>query len=81
MLSVKNDDEPVETVAVEAAQERVATVSSVWASVEARLMREIKLTAWTCEVRRRRTPAPGNAENEGEVFSATRAAFKTRFSL
>ena len=81
MLSVKNDNEPVETVAVEAAQERVATVSSVWASVEARLMREIKLTAWTGEVWRRRTPPPGSAENEGEVFSATRAAFKTRFSL
>ena len=68
MLSVKNDDEPFEMAAVEVAQERVATVASVWASVEARLVREIKLTAWTCEAWRRRTPPPGSAENEGSVF-------------
>ena len=65
MWSVKNDDEPFKTAAVSVVRERVATARSMWASVEARLALQIKLTAWTCKARRRRTPAPERAENEG----------------
>ena len=45
MWSVNNDDEPFETVAVAVAREHVATVCSVWASAEAQLALQIKLTA------------------------------------
>ena len=45
MSSVKNDDEPFETAAVAVAREQMATACSMWASVEARLMLQIKLTA------------------------------------
>ena len=54
MWSVKNDDEPFKTAAAAVARERVATARSMWASVEARLALQIKLTAWTCMARRRR---------------------------
>ena len=79
MMSVKTDDEPVKTAAVAVAQERVATAWSTWASVESHLVLRVKLTAWTCKARRRRMRTPGNAENEGGVFSATERAFRTRF--
>ena len=55
MWSVKNDEESLETAAVAAARERVVTACSMWASVEARLALQIKLTAWTCKARRPRT--------------------------
>ena len=45
MMSVKNDDESFKTAAVADVGERVATAWSMWASVEARLVLQIKLTA------------------------------------
>ena len=54
MMSVKNDEELVKMAAVAAAQERMATARSMWASVETHLLLQIKLTAWICMARRTR---------------------------
>ena len=63
MWSVNNDDEPFKTAAVAVAREEVATSYSVWASEEARLALQIKLTAWTWKTRRRRAAGPAETAN------------------
>ena len=50
MCSVNNDDEPFETAAVSVARKHVATECSMWASVKAHLVLQIKLTAWICKL-------------------------------
>ena len=55
MWSVNNDDESFETAAAAVAWEQMVTACGMWASVKAHSVLKIKLTAWTCEVRRRRT--------------------------
>ena len=47
MLSVKNGHEPFKMAAAAAARAQMATACSMWASVEARLALQIKVTAWT----------------------------------
>ena len=81
MRSVNNEAEHFESVAVAAAWEHVATVCSVWASVEAQLALQIKLTTWTCKARRRCAPAPEMLQNEGPSFSSAKRAFSTRSSI
>ena len=79
MMSVKKDDEPFKSAAAAVARERVATARSMWASVEARLALQIKLTPWTCKLGVRGRAAPESAENEGRWFSSAKRAFFTRF--
>ena len=81
MRSVNNEAEHFESVAVAAAREHVATVCSVWASVEAQIALSIKLTARTCKAQRRCTPAPEMLQNEGPSFSSAKRAFSTRFEI
>ena len=78
---MKSDDEPLETASAAVAPEHVATVCSMWASVKAHLVLQIKLTAWTCKLGVRGRAAPESAENEGSWFSRLETAFDTRFSL
>ena len=46
MRLVNIDDEPFEAAPVAAAREQMTTACSMWASVEPRLVLQIKLTAW-----------------------------------
>ena len=81
MCSVKNeDDEPFKTAAAAVARERVATARSMWASVEARLALQIKLTAWTCKLGGRSRQSCKSLQNEGPWFSSAERAFSTRSS-
>ena len=75
MWSINNDDEPLETASAAVAREHVATVCSMWASVKAHLVLQIKLTAWICKLGVRGRAAPESAENEGTSFSAAERAF------
>ena len=47
MRLVNIDDEPFEAAPVAAAREQMTTACSMWASVEPRLVLQIKLTAWS----------------------------------
>ena len=46
MRLVNIDDEPFEAAPIAAAREQMTTACSMWASVEPRLVLQIKLTAW-----------------------------------
>ena len=66
MRLVNIDDEPFEAAPVAAAREQMTTACSMWASVEPRLVLQIKLTAclaaWPARsARRQRTPAPARS--------------------
>ena len=80
MRSVKNDDEPFETVALAVVREQVTTACSMWASVEPRLVLQIKLTAWPALLAGSVRQLLQGVLTEGTHCSSLEHAFCTRFS-
>ena len=82
MWPVRIDDEPFEMAALAAAREQMTTAPcSMWASVEARLALQIKLTAWTWKLGGRVRQLLQGVQNEGTQISPAKRAFLVRFRL
>ena len=80
MRLVNIDDEPFEAAPVAAAREQMTTACSMWASVEPRLVLQIKLTAWPALLGGSVRQLLQGVLTEGTQISAAERAFFTRSS-
>ena len=80
MRLVNIDDEPFEAAPVAAAREQMTTACSMWASVEPRLVLQIKLTAWPALLAGSVRQLLQGVLTEGTQISAAERAFFTRSS-
>ena len=80
MRLVNIDDEPFEAAPVAAAREQMTTACSIWASVEPRLVLQIKLTAWPALLAGSVRQLLQGVLTEGTPLSAAERAFFMRFS-
>ena len=80
MRLVNIDDEPFEAAPVAAAREQMTTACSMWASVEPRLVLQIKLTAWPALLAGSVRQLLQGVLTEGPNCSSLEHAFCTRFS-
>ena len=80
MWSVKNDDEAFKTAAAASVRDQTATACSMWASVEPRLVLQIKLTAWPALLAGSVRQLLQGVLTEGPNCSSLEHAFCTRFS-
>ena len=80
MKLVNIDDDPFKAAPVEAAREQMTTACSMWASVEPRLVLQIKLTAWPALLAGSVRQLLQGVLTEGTQISAAERAFFTRSS-
>ena len=81
MRLVNIDDEPFEAAPVAAAREQMTTACSTWASVEPRLVLQIKLTAWPALLAGSVRQLLQGVLTEGTQISSAKRAFFTRSSM
>ena len=81
MRLVNIDDEPFEAAPVAAAREQMTTACSMWASVEPRLVLQIKLTAWPALLAGSVRQLLQGALTEGTEISSAERAFFTPSSM